>query len=263
MPTPKITIITATYNSGKTVEDTLKSVAGQKYPNIEHIVVDGKSRDDTLDIVNKHGAKIARVLSEKDRGIFDAFNKGIRLATGEIIGILNSDDFYVDNTVLEQVVKAFEDPGVDAVYGDLVFVDAEDTRKVTRYWKSHAFSRAQLKRGWMPPHPTFFVRRQLYDQHGVFNLDMKIASDYELLIRLLYKFNVHCAYLPRILVKMRGGGQSNGSLSKLLMAAREDMQAWRMNGLSVSPLCAVFKRLRKLRQLKVPSWVRQEMSRTW
>jgi glycosyltransferase len=244
----KISIITATFNSAKTIEDTIKSVLGQTYSDIEYIIIDGGSTDGTMDIVDKYKDKIAKIVSEKDGGIFDAFNKGIKLATGDVIGILNSDDFYADNSVVKNVVEKFMSSGTDTVYGDLVYVDPIETSKVRRHWKAGEYNRSKFKTGWMPPHPTFFVKNSLYDRYGVFNTWMKISNDYELVLRFLYKNNASTVYIPKVLVKMRAGGNSDGSIKKRYMANKEDRKAWKVNQLKAPFYFAVLKPMRKLGQ---------------
>src|SRR5581483_800582 len=223
-----ISIITATYNSAATVRDTLHSIASQQYPFIEHIIVDGQSKDDTLSIV-KEFSHVAKVVSEKDNGIYDAMNKGVQLTTGDIIGILNSDDFYTGLTVLSKVAKAFEDPAVEAVYGDLQYVKQNNTEIVTRTWKSGFFQKRSLYYGWMPPHPTFFVRKYMYEKAGLFNTSLHSAADYELMLRMLLKHNATVHYIPEVLVKMRSGGMSNASLKNRFKANKEDALAWKLN----------------------------------
>jgi glycosyltransferase len=244
----KISIITATFNSAATIEDTIKSVLDQTYPNIEYIIIDGGSTDGTLDIVDKYKNKIAKIVSEKDNGIFDAFNKGIKLATGDIVGILNSDDFYAYDSVIQDVVEKFSASSADTVYGDLEYVDSVDTSKVLRHWKAGEYKRSKFKAGWMPPHPTFFVKKSLYDEYGGFNTWMKISNDYELVLRLLYKNNGSAAYIPKVLIKMRSGGNSDGSLKKRYLANTEDRKAWKINGLKAPFYFAVLKPMRKLGQ---------------
>ena len=243
----KITIITATYNSAATVRDTLKSVAAQRHSDIEHIIIDGLSKDNTLDIV-KEFPHVARVVTEKDNGIYDAMNKGVRAATGEIIGILNSDDFYTSPSILEKVAAAFSDPSVDAVYGDLQYVKHDDTSKVIRTWKAGSYKKKHFHYGWMPPHPTFFVRSNLYQKAGLFNTALRSAADYELMLRMLVKHDAHAAYIPEVLVKMRVGGLSNASLANRLRANSEDREAWRLNGLKPYFFTRWLKPLRKVFQ---------------
>lgn len=244
----KVSLITATYNSAHTIADCLESIHRQSYRNIEHIVIDGLSKDNTLEIVENHKIPFTTVFSGKDKGIYDAMNKGLQRATGDIIGILNSDDFYADEAVIADVVKAFEDPSIDAVYGDLVYVDSRDTSRQLRYWKSGLMKPNSFLKGWMPPHPTFFVRKKLYEQYGGFETSLKSAADYELMLRFLYRYKVKAHYIPRVLVRMRVGGISNKSLLNRLRANREDRQAWKMNGLKprfytlyMKPLSKIFQ----------------------
>jgi glycosyltransferase involved in cell wall biosynthesis len=243
----KISIITATYNSAGTVRDTLASIAGQQYPLIEHIIVDGLSKDNTLAIVNEF-AHVARVISEKDKGIYDAMNKGVKLATGDIIGILNSDDFYTSSLILSKVATAFEDPSVEAVYGDLQYVQPGNTQVIVRTWKAGKFQRKYLYYGWMPPHPTFFVRRHMYDKCGLFNTTLRSAADYELMLRVLLKYEARVQYIPEVLVKMRAGGMSNASLKNRFRANKEDMMAWKLNDLKPYFFTTWLKPLRKVLQ---------------
>jgi len=243
----KLSIITATYNSSLTLRDTLDSVLKQDYHSIEHIIIDGASRDNTLEIVTAY-PHISKIVSEKDDGIYDAMNKGIVVSTGNVIGILNSDDIYIDERVISKVVAAFSDPLVDVVYGDLQYVRADDTCKITRTWKSGSFTKKRFYYGWMPPHPTFFVRREVYDRVGLFNCTLRSAADYELMLRILLKYDHHPFYIPEILVKMRTGGQSNASVRNRIAANREDLQAWKINGLTPGFFTIMLKPLRKIFQ---------------
>jgi glycosyltransferase len=227
---PLISIITASFNSGKTIGDTLTSVASQTYSDIEHLIIDGASTDNTLQIVRKY-SHVTTCISEKDNGIYDAMNKGIILASGEVIGILNSDDLYADKGIIQKVAQAFEDPEVDAVYGDLQYVSYNDTNKIVRYWRSGYFSSRNFYFGWMPPHPTFFVRSSVYKRAGHFNISLRSAADYELMLRILLKYQLKAIYIPEVFVKMRTGGLSNASFRNRLMANREDREAWRINGI--------------------------------
>jgi glycosyltransferase involved in cell wall biosynthesis len=260
---PKFSIITVSFNSEKTIEDTIKSIVNQSYQTIEYIIIDGLSKDGTLKIIDKYKDKITVVISEKDNGIFDAFNKGLKLATGDVVGFLNSDDFYVDNTVIAQVARIFQEKNVDGVYGDLVYVNPKDTSKIIRHWESLNFDRKLFERGWMPPHPTLFVRKELYSKYGYFNTWMKISNDYEIVLRLFYKNNATAAYLPKILIKMRAGGNSNGTLKKRYLANKEDREAWKVNGLKMPVLFAILKPLRKITQYFVPQKVKQELKNSW
>ena len=242
-----VSIITATYNSAATLRDCLQSVAMQSYAPIEHIIIDGASKDDSLSIAQSF-AHIAQVHSEKDQGIYDAMNKGIAPATGDIIGILNSDDFYVDERVIQDIVTVFENSNCDVVYADLQYVDRERTDKIIRTWKSGTMQQHSFLYGWMPPHPTVFVRRKVYEQYGAFNLSLKSAADYEFMLRVLYKEKCPVAYLPKTIVKMRDGGQSNQSIKHRIFANREDKKAWALNGLQPYFFTLLLKPARKLIQ---------------
>lgn len=244
----KVSIITVTYNSSETVEETVKSVIKQTYPNIEYIIVDGGSKDDTLAILDKYKLGISKRISEKDSGIYDAINKGIELAEGDVIGILHSDDFYIDENVIENYVRTFESNSCDAVYADLFYVERNNTEKITRKWKSGNYKEGSFMYGWMPPHPTFFVRKNLYDRLGKFNLAFKTAADYELMLRFIHKHKIKLAYLPQYTVKMRVGGASNVSLKNRFNANLEDRKAWEINELTPGFLTLYLKPLRKIFQ---------------
>ncbi len=245
---PKVTVITVCYNSEKTIEDTIQSVVNQTYDNIEYIIVDGLSSDSTLKIIDKYKGKISKVVSEKDNGLYDAINKGINLATGDIIANLNSDDFYIDNTVITDVVSKMEAEKSDTLYADLYYVDAINTNKITRNWVSGNYKKGIFFKGWMPPHPTFFVRKNIYEQYGKFNLELKSAADYELMLRFIHKHECSISYLPRVTVKMRIGGVSNVSLRNRLKANREDKKAWELNEMKPKPFTLIFKPLSKIIQ---------------
>jgi len=241
-----ISIITVTYNSSATLRDCLESVKAQ-HGEVEHILIDGQSTDDTAQIVRGY-PHVAKFVSEPDAGIYDAMNKGIAASSGDIIGILNSDDMYLHPGVLEKVRKVFHDPGIDSCYGDLLYVDAADTNIATRYWKSKPFRKNLFHWGWMPPHPTFFVRRSVYEKYGSFNLNLGSAADYELMLRFLVKHDITTAYIPAILTKMRVGGVSNTSLKNRLTANQMDRKAWETNGLKPYRLSTYLKPLRKIMQ---------------
>lgn len=243
----KISIITATYNSAVTVTDTMRSIAEQDHPNIEHIIVDGGSSDDTVTIVRAF-PHVTKLVSEKDNGIYDAMNKGIGLATGDVIGILNSDDVYSHDKVLSMVAATFADPTIDAVYADLQYVDPENTNRTIRTWKAGRYRPGLFYYGWMPPHPTFFVRRKVYTDAGLFNISLRSSADYELMLRILLKNKVRAAYIPEILVRMRAGGQSNATFKNRMIANREDRMAWQMNGLKPYFFTLFLKPLRKISQ---------------
>ncbi len=243
----KITVITPTFNSAATLRDTLASVRDQNYPCLEHIIVDGGSTDETLDIVASF-PHVTRVVSERDKGIYDAMNKGIRLATGDVVGILNSDDVYTDNGVLTTIALAFANPGVMTVYADLQYVYPNDLEKVQRTWITGPFKKRNFYYGWMPPHPTFFVRKEVYEQAGDFNLNLRSAADYEFMLRILLKHGLSSFYIPQVLVKMRAGGMSNASLTNRLRANKEDRMAWKMNGLRPYFFTLYLKPIRKIHQ---------------
>lgn len=244
----KISIITVVLNAADTIEDTLRSVAAQRYPAIEHIVVDGGSTDGTLEIIERHRDRIAALVIEPDRGIYDAMNKGIAAATGEIVGMLNADDVYVDEHVLEKVARAFSDPAVDVCHADLVYVDRADLDKIIRYWKSRPYTAGLFEKGWLPAHPTFFVRRALYRRYGGFDLNYRFQADFELTMRLLAVHKARSVYLPEVIVKMRMGGISNRSVWNVIKGNLEAYRACRRHGLKVSPLFIARKVLSRLPQ---------------
>jgi glycosyltransferase involved in cell wall biosynthesis len=243
----KISIITATYNSAATISDTLASVREQDHPDIEHIIVDGRSVDKTLEIVSGF-SHIGKVISERDKGIYDAMNKGVRLATGDVIGILNSDDIYTGPSVLSTVAAAFRDPRVMTCYADLQYVQADNLNRTIRTWKSGPFRKRNFYNGWMPPHPTFFVRSSVYEQVGLFNLALRSAADYEIMLRILLKYGISSHYIPQVLVKMRAGGMSNASFGNRLRANKEDRLAWKLNDLRPHVFTLYMKPIRKITQ---------------
>ena len=243
----KVSIITVVYNGAATIEDCIESISGQTYPDMEHIIIDGGSTDGTQEIIKKYERHIAGWISGPDNGIYDAMNKGIAMATGYIIGILNSDDIYADNHVIADVIKAFAENKTEACYSDLMYVDRNNTDRVVRYWKSGDFYKERFRRGWMPPHPTFFVKKNVYERYGLFNLAFPLAADYELMLRFLYKYEVSTAYIPRVLVKMRAGGTSNPGLYTI-KAVMENYRAWTVNGLTPNLMTFFMKPFSKIRQ---------------
>jgi glycosyltransferase involved in cell wall biosynthesis len=249
----KISIITVSYNSSATIRDTIESVLSQDYADFEYILVDGESTDGTLDIIRSYQHPSIRWISEPDKGIYDAMNKGVQLATGDIIGILNSDDFYTDNQVLSKVAKTFREQQVESVYSDLAYVDASDVNKIVRYWKSGQYKEGSFLEGWMPPHPTFFVQRSVYEKYSQFDLRLKSAADYELMLRFIHRFKISVAYIPETLVKMRAGGVSNASFLHRFRANREDRLAWEYNKLTPKLYTLMLKPLRKVQQFVVVS----------
>lgn len=220
----KISIITVCFNSAATIADALRSVDAQTWGDREHIVVDGASRDATLQVVDAFRHPTRRVVSEPDQGIYDAMNKGIGLATGDVVGFINSDDFYASPDVLARVAAAFDDQLVDATYGDLCYVEQDNVDKVARYWRSSDFRPGMFATGWVPPHPTLFVRRSVLARHGAFDLRYRIAADFELMARLIEVHRIRTTYLPHVLVKMRLGGTTNRSWSNIL---RQNQEIWR------------------------------------
>ena len=230
----KISIVTVSYNSSDTIRDTIESVLSQDYDDIEYLIVDGGSTDTTLDIVREYGDRIDVVVSEPDQGIYDAMNKGIRAATGDMVGMLNSDDFYADNSAVRNLIECMENAGADTVFADLVIVNASDTKRVIRYYDSSKFRPERLRYGWMPAHPTFFVKRELYERYGGFSLDYKIAADFEMVVRLLYVAGASYAYLPAVVIKMRIGGASTRGLKSSWVLNREIVRACRINGIKTS-----------------------------
>ncbi len=243
----KISIITIAYNSGHSIADAIQSVLAQTYPNIEYVIVDGKSKDNTVEVVKSFGDRISKFVSEPDKGIYDALNKGIKMATGDIIGFMHSDDLFASDDIIEKVAALFVKHDVDSIYGDLQYVYKNDTNKVLRYWRSGDFSIHKLKMGWMPPHPTFYVKKKVYDQYGLFNTNFRIAADYDTMLRFLGKYRISTMYLPEVMVKMRVGGASNRSLKNIIRKSKEDMQAIRDNQFG-TVFTLAFKNIRKVTQ---------------
>lgn len=244
----KVSIITVVYNGAAFIRDCIESILNQTYSDIEYIIVDGKSTDGTVEIVQSYGTKVARFISETDKGLYDAMNKGIGLATGEVIGLLNADDFYRHNRVIENMVATFKRTDSDAVYGDMLYVDRTNPKILKRYWRSGWYSENAFLWGWMPGHLSFFAKRWLYEQYGTFRLDMKSAADYELLLRFIHKNKAKLAYMDEVTIVMRAGGISNSSLQNRLRANREDKLAWKLNGLTPYFFTFWLKPLRKLKQ---------------
>lgn len=225
----KVSIITATYNSSETILDTLKSLEQQSYPNIEYIIVDGASKDNTLDVVRDNCSRVSKIISEPDKGIYDALNKGIQAATGDVIGFLHSDDLFAYPDAVADIVATLEKNQSQAAYADLAYVSKDDTDKMIRLWTSGSYQRNKMLSGWMPPHPTFYMTRELYLSLGQFDLGFKIAADYDSLLRYLWSNKVSMSYLPKVLIKMRVGGASNRSLSNIYKKTCEDIQALKNN----------------------------------
>ena len=244
----KVSIITVVFENKRFIVDAINSVLSQSYENIEYIVVDGDSKDGSLDVIKSYGSKIHTVISEPDEGTYDALNKGIQLASGDIIGFLHSDDFYAHSEVIASIVEQFKNPIIDAVYADLDYVSLNDKHKIVRKWRSGAYYPNRFYNGWMPPHPTFFVRKKIYQQYGGYNTQLKLAADYELMLRMGLKHLIHMVYMPSVIIKMRLGGQSNRSFTNRILANIEDNKAWSINNLSPHWYTLICKPLLKIRQ---------------
>ena len=244
---PTLSIITVTYNAAATIAGCIASVASQTVP-VEHLVMDGNSSDSTAALARQFLPAGGRLLVEPDQGMYDAMNKGIALSRGEVIGILNADDRYAHPQVLERVAALFSDETVDSCYGDLVYVGEDDPDRVVRYWVAGTFSRTGFYWGWMPPHPTFFVRRRVYEQFGMFKLNQGSAADYELMLRFLFRHRISTRYIPEVLIAMRSGGVSNRTVGNRFNANRMDRNAWKVNGLRPLPWTLFCKPLRKIPQ---------------
>lgn len=244
----KISIITVCYNAAETIADTLRSVRQQTYHNIEHIVVDGGSVDNTLAVVAAEGAHVVKIVSERDRGIYDAMNKGLALATGEVVGFLNSDDVLAHADVVEKIAQTMANSVIDACYGDLVYVAQDDTNKVVRYWKSQTYRHGLFDRGWVPAHPTFYARRVLYQNYGNFDLGMQLAADFDILLRFFEGHQITSTYIPEVLVRMRLGGATNVSFRNVLRQNMEIAKSFRKYGLSVGLKPFVFRLMSRLSQ---------------
>ena len=236
----KISIITVVLNNKETIQDAISSVLDQTYKDIEYIIIDGASTDGSIETIKSYGDKITKFVSEPDKGLYDAMNKGIKLATGDVIGILNSDDFYIDEFVIERVVREFEKKQVDSVYADLVYVNPENLDKIVRYYDSSHFNPQRFAYGWMPAHPTFFVKRKAYEKYGVFRTDLKIAADFDILTRFLYIHKISYSYIKEVLVKMRVVGVST-SFNSIWINNIETLRVCRDNGVKTN----IFKILSK------------------
>lgn len=245
---PKISIITVCYNSKETIRDTIESVLEQDYPNIEHIIVDGASTDGTMGVILEYDGQIARIVSEPDKGIYDAMNKGIKMSSGDVIGILNSDDFYSTCSSLEHLMYQMRTANADTVFADLVLVDPNDTNRIIRYYDSSRFRPDKLRFGWMPAHPTFLVKREFYEKWGGYSLNYNIAADYEMIARLYCKAKATYVYLPEVVVKMRAGGISTKGLGNSWLLNREIVRACHENGIKTN----IFKVL-----IKIPMKIRE------
>lgn len=245
----KLSIITATYNSAATLVDTIKSVLGQDYKNIEYIIVDGGSTDETLDIIKEYALRFdgrLKWISEKDKGIYDAMNKGIMMSTGDVVGILNSDDYYTSSDVLSTYVKAFKESDVEAVFGDIHFVREGQSDRIARYYSSKIFRPFLLRFGFMPAHPSFYLRRSVYQRAGDYSLDYRIGSDFEMMVRLFRKHHISYKYIPKDVVTMRMGGASTSGVGSHRLLLEEDARACRENGIYSNVLMMSLKFLYKI-----------------
>ncbi len=244
-----ITIITVTYNAQNFIEQAVDSYISQTYLKKELVIIDGKSTDRTLEVLKGKESHINILISESDQGIYDALNKGVDFSSGEIIGILHSDDFYAHDHVLENVAKVFKkDASLQAVYGDLQYVDRDEPNNVIRNWISKPYQREKFEKGWMPPHPALFIKKECFDSFGLYDLSFKSAADYDLILRFLYKNRIKVDYLPGVLVKMRVGGLSNKSLKNRYRANSEDLRALKINGVPKPRLVSLLKPLSKITQ---------------
>ncbi len=244
----KISVITVVFNNASTIEASIRSVQSQQYPHIEHIIVDGGSDDGTLEVIDACKNSHTRLISESDHGLYDAINKGIKMATGDVIGLLHSDDIFNDEWVITNIANAFLQNETESLYADLVYVRRNRTDKVTRHWKSGKFSKKKFNIGWMPPHPTFYVKKEVFLKYGYYDTEFKSAADYELMLRYLYKHEISTFYLPMVLVRMRLGGESNKSLANRILANKEDYQAWKKNKLIPKVYTRFLKPLLKIPQ---------------
>ena len=239
----KVSIITVVKNNVSTIKHAIESVLGQTYNNIEYIVIDGGSTDGTYDIVEKYNNKIKKFISEMDNGLYDAMNKGLNHASGDIVGILNSDDVYFNKHVIEDVVKTFKEKKLDSLFGDLFYVEKNNIDKVVRYWKSSEFKLGSFAKGWHPQHPSFFVKNEIYKKYGVFDTSMEVSADFDLMLRFLERHKISTAYLPKVLVKMRIGGESNKSIRNIITSNRSILRAFDKNRIKVNKLAYIFYRL--------------------
>lgn len=244
----KFSLITATYNSARNITTVVSSLNKQTFSNIDWIIVDGASQDNTVEVIKDKFQGNLNIISEKDNGIYDALNKGLRKATGDIVGFLHSDDLLASNDVIKQIADIFQQEDVDGVYGDLQYVAKEDTSRLIRYWSSNDFKSSLLKKGWMPAHPTLFLKRKVYEKHGHFNLDYKIAADYDLMLRIFGDSTLKFHYLPKVITKMRVGGASNRSFKNIKLKSTEDLKALKANGIPNPYLVLARKNLSKIGQ---------------
>lgn len=245
----RVSIITATYNSSDYIKSSLSTVTNQNYNIFEHLVIDGKSNDNTLSIVNKFSKNHhqLKIFSEKDKGIYDALNKGINLASGDIIGFVHSDDFLASNYIINDIVSFMKSESLDGVYGDLQYVNKINSKKIIRNWKGCDFRPSLLKQGWMPAHPTLFLKKEVYEKHGLFDLSYKISADYDFMLRIFKDTELKFGYLPKVITKMRVGGASNRSLKNIIEKSKEDYRTIKINNIG-NFLTLIRKNTSKLKQ---------------
>jgi len=242
----RVSLITVTYNAESTIERCIRSVIAQNYQNIEYIVIDGASTDSTIQIINRYAQNIKIVVSEPDKGMYDALNKGIKLATGDIVGILNADDYFASDDILTDVATVFMHSNTDVLYGNLDFVDVNET--IIRKWRTRAYKRGDFDWGWMPAHPTFYCRKSLFNSFGVYSLEHGTAADYELMLRFMHKTEINAYFLDKVMVKMQCGGMSNKNPVSRIKAWRFDLKAMRKNGIKFPLIALIMKPLRKMGQ---------------
>ncbi|HPO50103.1 MAG TPA: glycosyltransferase family 2 protein [Spirochaetota bacterium] len=227
----KVSIITVAYNAEETIESCIQNVIKQNYQNIEYLIIDGESTDRTLEIIEKYKDKIAKVVSEKDNGIYDAMNKGVRESSGDIVGFINADDFFDNENVISEIVDNFKKNDVDCCYGDILYFDEKDSNKIVRVWRTKNFSKKMFFDGSFPPHPSFYAKKECYNKYGFYKTDFKIASDFELMLRFMQKNSIKSAYIPKILVKMRSGGAANKNGANIITGLKESKASFKLNGL--------------------------------
>jgi glycosyltransferase involved in cell wall biosynthesis len=244
----KVSIITVCFDSAETIEDTIKSVLAQDHEDLEHIIVDGGSTDGTLEIISRYEDRISTVISEPDRGIYDAMNKGLRSATGEILATLNSDDVYAEKGTVGQVEQFIRNNGLDAAYGDLIYVDRHDAGRIRRFWQPGPYRKGAFCHGWVLPHPTFFCRKEIFEKFGYFNEELQIAADFELMLRFIEKHQIKTGYLPKVIARMGTGGKAN-VLRGMIQGNREIIRSFRLNGLRLSPWFFIRKPITKVSQI--------------
>ena len=240
-----VSIVTIVYNNSTYVEDAIQSVLSQSYPFIEYIVIDGGSTDGTVEIIKKYRERISIFLSEKDKGVYDALNKGVRIASGNVIGFLHSDDVFADKNVVKKIAESLSNSNVDGVYSDLDYVQKNNINSIVRHWKSSTFSLNKLNSGWMPPHPTLYLHRSLYEQIGLFDLRYPITADYDFILRLFSAPNINFKYIPEVFVKMRVGGQSNNSIPNIIRKFRQNRDILNSHGFNGN-ITTILKFMRQL-----------------